>query len=149
MNIKLKRQQGIVLFFSLIVLVMMTVIGVALAVSSTQSLRMSGAGSERIEAIAAAHGALEKVITDSSGAGFVTMDMEKGMSITDVALGVKSEVEALTKADVNCQRSADASSGDLIKCIRIQINSTAEFGRDNLGSLTTVNGVEQEVLNIK
>ena len=45
-----KRQQGIVLFFSLIVLVLMTLIGVALAVNSTQSLRMSGAGSERIEA---------------------------------------------------------------------------------------------------
>ncbi|QIR15198.1 pilus assembly PilX family protein [Shewanella aestuarii] len=149
MNIKLKHQQGIVLFFSLIVLVMMTVIGVALAVSSTQSLRMSGAGSERVEAMAAAHGALENAIKNSSGAGFVTMDMDNGMTITDATLGVKSSVKALTKADVNCQRSADASSGDLIKCIRIQIESTAEFGRDNLGSLTTVNGVEQEVLNIK
>lgn len=34
----------------------MTVIGVALAVNSTQSLRMSGAGSERIEAKAIADG---------------------------------------------------------------------------------------------
>lgn len=52
----MKRQKGVVLFFALIILIIMTVIGVALAVNSTQSLRMSGAGSERIEAKAIADG---------------------------------------------------------------------------------------------
>ncbi|MGZ0787976.1 PilX N-terminal domain-containing pilus assembly protein, partial [Pseudomonas saponiphila] len=43
----MKKQKGIVLFFALIILLLMTIIGVALAVNSTQSMRMSGAGSER------------------------------------------------------------------------------------------------------
>ncbi|MCD8558337.1 MAG: pilus assembly PilX N-terminal domain-containing protein, partial [Shewanella xiamenensis] len=52
----MRKQKGIVLFFALIVLLLMTIIGVALAVNSTQSMRMSGAGSERIEAKSIADG---------------------------------------------------------------------------------------------
>ena len=58
----MRKQKGIVLFFALIVLLLMTIIGVALAVNSTQSMRMSGAGSERIEAKAIADGGLEAVL---------------------------------------------------------------------------------------
>ena len=59
----MKNQRGVVLFFALIVLIIMRLIGVALAVNSTQSLRMAGAGAERIEAIAIANGALDSVIS--------------------------------------------------------------------------------------
>lgn len=58
----MRKQKGIVLFFALIVLLLMTIIGVALAVNSTQSMRMSGAGSERIEAKSIADGGLEAAI---------------------------------------------------------------------------------------
>lgn len=61
----MKRQKGVVLFFALIVLIIMTVIGVALAVNSTQSLRMSGAGSERLEAKALADGGCSIVIGEA------------------------------------------------------------------------------------
>ncbi|MGS0726875.1 pilus assembly PilX family protein, partial [Shewanella sp. 0m-11] len=60
----MQKQKGIVLFFSLIVLLIMTVIGVALAVNSTQSIRMAGAGSERVEAVAVARGAQDRVIAN-------------------------------------------------------------------------------------
>ena len=56
----MKKQEGMVLFFSLIILIIMTVIGVALAVNSSQSMKMAGAGSERVEAMSAAQGAQDR-----------------------------------------------------------------------------------------
>ena len=139
-----KKQRGIVLFFSLIILVLMTLIGVALAVNSTQSLRMSGAGSERIEAMASAHGAQDKTISANSG---TTLAMMTAISTTvDNELGVTNTITPMNDDDVGCQRSAKASSGNLISCRRIEISSAATFGRSDMGRVAVVVGIEQEVL---
>jgi len=82
-----QKQQGIVLFFSLIILVLMTIIGVALAVNSTQSLRMAGAGAERIDAMASAQGAQDKAILANSG---VMATMTAVLTTVDNDLGVSS-----------------------------------------------------------
>ncbi|MDO6610059.1 pilus assembly PilX N-terminal domain-containing protein [Shewanella sp. 1_MG-2023] len=143
----MKKQQGVVLFFSLIVLVIMTVIGVALAVNSTQSLRMSGAGSERIEAMVSAQGGQEKMIADNSGATMANMVAETVMN--DAALGVVNTVTPMTVGvgDDDCQRSPKANSANMIKCKRLEVSSSANFGRSNLGRVTIVLGFEQEVLS--
>ncbi len=140
----MKKQKGIVLFFSLIILVIMTVIGVALAVNSTQSIRMAGAGSERVEAMAAAHGALDSVIDVNKG--LVLASLPAGITAAGTMLGVTSTITPLQLSDVGCQRSSDASSANLISCRRSEISSVAAFGRNNMGQLTVVAGVEQEVL---
>ncbi|GGB60140.1 pilus assembly protein PilX [Shewanella inventionis] len=139
-----KKQQGIVLFFSLIVLVLMTIIGVALAVNSTQSLRMAGAGSERIEAMASAKGAQDKVISANAGSTMATMTVET--TSLDGALGVSNTITPMNAGDVSCQRSATASSGNLISCRRVEVSSAATFGRSDMGLVTVVAGIEQEVL---
>lgn len=141
----MKHQQGVVLFFALIVLIIMTVIGVALAVNSTQSLRMAGAGSDRLEAKALADGGLELVISKFKGAPFANLNAVSSQAefngtqlLTPLPLtGVK---------DVGCQRSSKASGANLIKCRRLEVSSTANFGRENLGQLTVVTGIEQEIL---
>lgn len=142
----MKHQQGVVLFFALIVLIIMTVIGVALAVNSTQSLRMAGAGAERIEAMAIANGALDSVIKMYQGAGFANMSDETQAE----ELGGKQTIIPMPKdgtvQDVSCQRSSKASGANLIKCRRLEVISTANFGREDLGQLTVVTGIEQEVL---
>ncbi|WP_445777258.1 pilus assembly PilX family protein [Shewanella sp.] len=140
----MKKQQGIVLFFSLIVLVLMTVIGVALAVNSTQSLRMSGAGSERIEAMASAQGGQDKAILANQGSTMATMTV--ATTTVDAALGVSNTITPMTVGDVSCQRSTKASSGNLISCRRVEISSSSTFGRSNMGLVTVVAGIEQEVL---
>jgi type IV pilus assembly protein PilX len=140
----LKKQQGIVLFFSLIILVLMTLIGVALAVNSTQSLRMSGAGSERIEAMASAQGGQDKAILANSGSIMATMTVAS--TTVDAALGVSNTITPMTVGDVGCQRSTKASSGNLISCRRVEISSSSTFGRSNMGLVTVVAGIEQEVL---
>lgn len=150
----MKKQRGVVLFFALIVLLLMTIIGVALAVNSTQSMRMSGAGSERIEAKSIADGGLEAAIAVNQGTMLTTLSnvasaREFGSSQT--LTPIPYEVDALGNViiaakDVGCQRSIKANSGSLISCRRVEISSTATFGRDNLGQLTVVAGVEQEVL---
>lgn len=140
----MKKQKGVVLFFSLIILVIMTVIGVALAVNSTQSIRMAGAGSERVEAMAAAHGALDSVI--AANEGDVLTNLPVGTTPAGTMLGVTSVMSPLQLNDVGCQRSATASGSGLISCRRSEISSVAAFGRNNMGQLTVVAGVEQEVM---
>jgi len=144
MKISIQKQQGIVLFFSLIILVIMTVIGVALAVNATQSLRMAGAGSERVEAMMSAQGAQDKVIVANQGA---TMANMAAVTVdNDAALGVTNTLTPMTNGDVSCQRSTKANSANLISCRRVEISSAAAFGRSQLGRVTVVSGIEQEVL---
>ncbi|QYJ88079.1 pilus assembly PilX N-terminal domain-containing protein [Shewanella mesophila] len=149
----MKKQEGVVLFFSLIVLITMTVIGVALAVNSTQSLRMAGAGAERIEAKALADGGIAAVLLNKTPAFLATMsnvDNANNYSdgtqvltplplVDDGAGGLKVEPK-----NVSCQRTKWTSSN--LECRRIEISSTVSFGRDNLGQVTVVTGIEQEVL---
>jgi len=144
MKVSIQKQQGIVLFFSLIILVIMTVIGVALAVNATQSLRMAGAGSERVEAMMSAQGAQDKVIVANQGA---TMANMAAVTVdNDAALGVTNTLTPMTNGDVSCQRSTKANSANLISCRRVEISSAAAFGRSQLGRVTVVSGIEQEVL---
>lgn len=142
----MNKQKGIVLFVAMIALLIMTVIGVALAVSSSQSIRMAGAGSERVEAMGAAQGAQARVIDDSEGATMANMNAT--MTTVDNTLGssVTNTLAPLNLEDVSCQRSTKANSSNLISCRRVEVSSVATFGRSNLGQLTVVSGVEQEVL---
>lgn len=140
----MKKQEGMVLFFSLIILIIMTVIGVALAVNSNQSMKMAGAGSERIEAMSAAQGAQDRVVANNQGATMANVDGT--MTVVDAVLGVTNTLNPLAAGDVNCQRSTKASSANLVSCRRIEISSMATFGKKNLGQLTVIAGVEQEVL---
>ncbi|MCU8070710.1 PilX N-terminal domain-containing pilus assembly protein [Shewanella sp. SM32] len=150
----MKKQKGIVLFFALIILLLMTIIGVALAVNSTQSMRMSGAGSERIEAKSVADGGLEAAIEANKGASLAKLseissvvEFGSNQTLTPIPYEVDAAGNVVISAtDVGCQRSTRPNSGNLISCRRVEISSTAEFGRDKLGQLTVVAGVEQEVL---
>lgn len=141
----MNKQRGIVLFFALIVLIIMTVIGVALAVNSTQSLRMSGAGSERIEAKALADGGLQQVITNYQGALFANL----GLVTSETLFNGTQQLTPLPLTgvrDVSCQRTDRATGANLVSCRRVEISSTTTFGRDNLGQITVVAGIEQQVL---
>lgn len=141
----MKKQKGIVLFFSLIVLIIMTLIGVALAVNSTQSLRMSGAGAERLDAKAIADGGLAQVIADNSGAPLANLSAQQTAS----TFGGEQVITPLPETgvrDVGCQRTSNATGANLVSCRRAEITSTVAFGRDNLGTLTVASGVEQQVL---
>ncbi|MCG9966061.1 pilus assembly PilX family protein [Shewanella cutis] len=150
----MKKQKGIVLFFALIVLLLMTIIGVALAVNSTQSMRMSGAGSERIEAKSIADGGLEAAIAANRGPNLATLanvttrtEFGAKQTLTPIPFELDSSGNVVIGSkDVGCQRSTRPTSGNIISCRRVEISSTANFGRDNLGQLTVVAGVEQEVL---
>jgi len=140
----MKKQKGVVLFFSLIVLMIMTVIGVSLAVNSSQSMRMAGAGSERIEAMASAHGALDSVINANQGA--ILANLPAGETNAGTMLGVTSTITPLQLDDVSCQRTTKPNSANLISCRRSEISNVASFGRSNMGQLSIITGIEQEVL---
>ena len=150
----MNRQKGIVLFFALIVLLLMTIIGVALAVNSTQSMRMSGAGSERIEAKLIADGGLEAAIDVNKGtilakisAIISTSEFGSEQTLTPIPYEVDALGNVVISAkDVGCLRSTNPYSGNLVSCRQVEISSTVTFGRDNLGQLTVVEVVEQEVL---
>ncbi|WP_434940675.1 pilus assembly PilX family protein [Shewanella sp. HL-SH8] len=135
----IQRQQGVVLFFSLIILVIMTIIGVALAVNSTQSLRMAGAGSERLEAMISAQGAQDKIIDAKEGSDLGNM---AGVFVEhDNQLDIINTITPLE--NYTCVRTETVTEG--IGCKFLEISSAARFGRNNLGQVTIVAGVEQEI----
>ncbi|MCH7424381.1 pilus assembly PilX N-terminal domain-containing protein [Shewanella xiamenensis] len=149
----MRKQKGIVLFFALIVLLLMTIIGVALAVNSTQSMRMSGAGSERIEAKAIADGGLEAVLEKVNKEKSLTTlsnimtatEFGSLQTLTPSPFEVDAAGNVVVGAkDVECQRNSKPTP--FIDCRRVEIRSTANFGRDNLGQLTVIMLVEQEVI---
>ncbi len=152
----LRKQQGVVLFFSLIILIMMTVIGIALAVNSTQSLRMAGAGAERIDAKAVADGGIADVLLNKTPAFLATMTAIDNQNtylggiqtLTPLPLVDDGSGNLIVKPEnVGCQRSTTASATNLFKCRRIEISSQVNFGRDDLGQITVITGIEQEVLS--
>ncbi|MCE9678012.1 pilus assembly PilX N-terminal domain-containing protein [Shewanella sp. AS1] len=151
-----KKQQGVVLFFSLIILIMMTVIGVALAVNSTQSLRMAGAGSERVEAKALADGGVAAILLNKTPAFLASMtaiDDQNSFSggtqvLTPLPLVDDGTGNLIVQPkNVSCQRRGNANQAGSFQCRRIEISSQVSFGRDNLGQVTVVTGIEQEVLS--
>ncbi|MDB2385815.1 pilus assembly PilX N-terminal domain-containing protein [Shewanella sp.] len=137
----MKKQNGMVLFFSLIVLVIMTLIGVALATNSSMSMKMAGAGAQRVAAKITANGALDKVIDEHKGRSFANMSATTESHLMGGRQWIEPEVE-----DVNCQRRSNANSAGLIRCRRSDVFSSASFGKSDIGNLTVVAGVEQEVL---
>jgi type IV pilus assembly protein PilX len=142
----LKKQHGIVLFFSLIVLVLMTIIGVALAVNSTQSLRMAGAGTDRLAAMSQANGALDLVISQSIVKQFATATVFSNSTELTGTQVIRALPISDPGIEVNCQRSEKATAANLVNCRRLEISSSATFGRSGLGQLTVTSGIEQEVL---
>ena len=142
----IKSQQGMVLFFSLIVLIVMTVIGVALAVNSSQSLRMAGAGGDRVSALAQAQGGLNLVINDNISHSFSTRTADGNAAEMDGTQNIKLMPEDNPGIDVNCQRTEKANAANLISCRRLEVSSSATFGRSGVGQLTVTTGIEQEVL---
>ncbi|MBR9729533.1 pilus assembly protein PilX [Shewanella intestini] len=138
-----KKQQGIVLFFSLIILLLLTIIGVALAVNANQSIRMAGAGSEQVAAREMAVGAQEQALHDTQGATMANIDAP--ITINNPKLHVSSTIKPLTKNDVSCQRTSQAFAVNTISCRRSEIESAAKYGRGGHGKLVIDTGVEQEV----
>mgnify|MGYP000093892265 CR=1 FL=1 len=132
------KEHGMVLFLSLIVLLIMTVIGVALAVNSNQSMKMAGAGAERVEAMTAAQGAQDRVISVNGGATLIIL--ASTMVTNDTQLGVTNILEPIASG---CKRR-ETAHGASIGCNRISVSSTAVLGRNDLGQLTVVTGIEQE-----
>lgn len=144
MRIQMRKQKGVVLFFSIIILLIMTVIGVALAVNSTQSIRMAGAGSERLEAMSAAHGAQDRVIANNRGKNL--SQIRNLTTIADGTFNVTNTLVPLSNGDVGCVRNTNPNQADMIACVPMEILSEATFGRSDMGRLTVVSGIEQEVL---
>ena len=152
---RIQRQRGVVLFFALILLVIMTFIGVALALNSGQSLRMAGASSEQIDARAVADGGLAAVLNSMSGGNLATLSQQTARElfngkqtltpiplVDDGAGGLK-----VLPQNVSCLRNPKGSGTELLRCRRVEISSSVEFGRDNLGQITVTEGIEQQVLN--
>ncbi|MCL1079323.1 pilus assembly protein PilX [Parashewanella spongiae] len=154
----MKKQQGVVLFFALIVLVLMTIIGVSLAVNSTQSIKMAGSGAERLEAISHIYGSQERFITQNQGNAMMT-DLTAPAQVNDAQMGVSHAVMPIgcnPDADSNCTSPvldtgcARKSRGSLgIKCRKIEVTTSARYGRNNLGQLVISSGMEQQVLDIR
>jgi type IV pilus assembly protein PilX len=64
--------------------------------------------------------------------------------IVDNDLGVTNTITPLIVGDVRCQRNPKGNSVPIL-CRRFEISSASTFGRNNMGLVTVVVGIEQEV----
>ncbi len=150
-----KQQHGIVLFFALIVLILMTIIGVALASNSTQSLQMASSGAERLEAISKVNGSQERFLNQNQGSAVMT-DLIAPLLMSDSVMNAKHIIKPVgcnqdemgnctsQILDTDCGRSATGSSA--FKCRKIEVSTSAKYGRNNLGTVNICSAIEQQVL---
>ena len=124
----MKKQKGIVLFFAIIVLLLLTVIGVSLASNSTMSIKMAGAGTERIEALVNAQGKIEN-------------------GVRSIVLGQPMSAEVVTRIpSLSCPRKARANSNNqgagTTELFCREIGVTETYGKSDTGQLTLVVGID-------
>ncbi|MFL7045707.1 PilX N-terminal domain-containing pilus assembly protein [Vibrio cyclitrophicus] len=93
----------------MVVLIVMTIIGVALAVNSSQSLRMAGAGGDRISALSKAQGG-QLVDVDSVTHSFSTRTADGVAAEMDGTQNIKLMPADNPGIDVNCQRTEKANA---------------------------------------
>lgn len=148
-NLFISRQQGAILFFALIILFIMTMIGTGLALNSGMTLRMAGAGTERLQALSAVKGAQSNILSDpllQKQLANISTDFSPEISIATDTLNSTTILHPLHKNDVNCQRTSQAHASNLVSCRRLEMHTSTTFGRHNLGSVTVISGIEQEIL---
>ncbi|WP_019615576.1 hypothetical protein [Psychromonas ossibalaenae] len=143
--IKIKKQQGAVLFFVLITLPMLVVLGLMLVENSSVDLKMVDArvvrNDSNIRLTSAASALLTSIKTPSLFA-----NAENGEGISEpVPLDVSNVVTV--KSEVNCMRRKDAN-GDDFQCRYLEVKFTHQFGREKKdssrwGSNSMAIGVEQ------
>ncbi|GLS82560.1 pilus assembly PilX family protein [Paraferrimonas haliotis] len=144
----LNNQQGIVLFFALVVLLILTVIGTSLAVSSGFSARMATTSAERVESLHTINGSQLRLIDEEAAKQGESLFV-KGVgttSVTDANTGVASDIKFLV--ETGCRRSSSASSASTFSCRQSEVASQVSFGKNNRGNIGIVSAVEQPVFNV-
>ncbi len=126
----MKKQQGVVLFFAIIVLLLMTIIGVSLATNSTMSLKMAGAGAERIEALNCAQGELERYPLIKPVNSNLKVQCPGHPSITMTWI---PEKEIMCARESRAESNADNSP---FACMRVGLE--VSYGRNDMGRIKLV-----------
>ncbi|RYV02564.1 pilus assembly protein PilX [Shewanella sp. OPT22] len=123
----MQKQKGVVLFFAIIVLLLLTIIGVSLATNSSMSLMMAGSGTERLEALLTAQGKLKN-------------------GVEAIRMGNEVAEDIIIRNDrLTCPRVGNANSNNqgavVNKFICREIGATETYGRNDAGQVTVVVGV--------
>lgn len=128
----LRSQKGVVLFFAIIVLLVLTIIGVSLAVNSTMSLNMANAGSERIEAIHEINEGLQNTF-----AQFRASDVDQ----IDALLPDPDIIRlpALVGTTKECTFNKSYC------CVIYEVSQTVQYGKQNVTHPPMAYGIEKVV----
>ncbi len=128
----MKQQKGVVLFFAIIVLLLLTIIGVSLAVNSSMSLQMSNAGSERLEVVNEINEQLQNRFLEIQGMDVDQID----------ALLPNPDIIRLPQ-QVGTAR--DCTNNNAFCCVIYEVSQTVEYGKFDIAHPPVAFGIEKPV----
>lgn len=147
-----KRQQGVVLVMSLIMIVAITAVAVSLMSSSSLDLKITNAAQEREMAESELYGEVQKIIAEQSARGQASYFMRSTPQMANGRITFSSGDTAnqLTnlnngKLDLRCPRQFGFTEG--VVCNMTRLETTIEYGTKSKHSVTVVTGVSQEMLS--
>lgn len=146
----MKSQQGIALFISIILLLLLSGLTTLLMTNASLDLKMAGASAQRIDADQQIEGAIDELLTNSNARlTFATADLNTKFSVTHIK-NINTAVVAINEQP-SCARSKDPSSVGLFSCRYLDTRLSKQFGRaktggGHQGETAAGLGVEQKLL---
>ncbi len=155
-----KKQQGVVLFVSLIFLISLTAVTAALMQNTTTDMKMSGASEEKLVATQEAVSAIDEVIFNQVSPG-ATNRFAQPLVATNFPNNNQTQLLPATKTgatasvkianneyklEADCPHTRSASSAQIFTCNVLSIRVNRNYGRTNLNIVNVNSGVAQQLL---
>ncbi|WP_406664372.1 PilX N-terminal domain-containing pilus assembly protein [Gallaecimonas sp. GXIMD1310] len=147
-----RTQHGMVLFVALVFLLIITVLGVALLSNSAMDVKMSGAVTDRTNALQTANGVLDDVLLNADTTRAFLQDLGNYAGGFNVNTGLSDSTGAPRQATIQfevegpCPRAERGTSAGTFVCRHFRDSSQVNFGRKGLGQLTVTNGISQPLV---
>ena len=154
-NIKIKRQSGVVLITAMIMIVAVTAVAVSLMSNSSIDLKITNAAQERAQAESILLGEIQKIIVrEGKKAGESNFLLERqqipgdGVDIHESGDESESKLRNLNNGELalNCPRQYAFTEG--MSCNMTEVESTISYGTKNKHTITVVIGIGQEYIAI-
>ncbi|MCE2596531.1 hypothetical protein K6Y31_17180 [Motilimonas cestriensis] len=128
----MKFQQGIALFISIILLLLLSGLTTLLMSNASLDLKMAGASAQRIDADQQLEGAIGEILTNTNASQqFATAALDTQFEVKHIK-NISTSVVAINEQP-SCARSKDPSSVGLFSCRYLDTRLSKQYGRAKIG----------------
>ncbi|MCE0558652.1 MULTISPECIES: PilX N-terminal domain-containing pilus assembly protein [unclassified Motilimonas] len=146
----MKFQQGIALFISIILLLLLSGLTTLLMSNASLDLKMAGASAQRIDADQQLEGAISEILTNANASQqFATAALDTKFEVKHIK-NISTAIIAINEQP-SCARSKEPSSVGLFSCRYLDTRLSKQYGRaktggGHQGENAAGLGVEQKLL---